>query len=596
MGARRILFLRHARGPAGGLALLLLCCTVYLPGFFSIPPVDRDEARFAQASRQMFESLALPESDRDPALHAGGLAVPMLGDKPRLNKPPLIYWLQAASAAALTGGDPARDAIWMYRVPSLLAALVTVLATWRIGLAMFDPRAAWLSAALIAVSPVFVWEAHQARADMVMVAFTTLAIAQLHRAWRARRTEPQPARDSFLPAVLLWLFVALGVMTKGPITPMVVVLTALTLSIFSRDPRWLRALHPVLGLIITAAVVAPWLYAVARHVGFEHYWSVVYDEVIVRAGSAKEGHWGPPGYHLILLVVLFWPGSLLTALAVRRAWGRGTRRRAQTQVGQGTRRSSRRFAATLSALRLTRRPEAFLLAWLLPSWLVFELAFTKLPHYTMPLYPAVALISARALVAWPVFDPARRRAAAAGAWIWLAVGVALFTLVALSLTLSIESPRAWLGVFPLAAAMLLGLQVIRTLLQRDLPAAQHASIPLVVCLLMAFLVGGAPALFGLSRQAFERASLLAEGAPVTWVGFSEDSTRWFARGTPTSTPPDELDTWFEANPRGVAIVSVKEEHAYLSRPEALHALEYVFGVHYTKGRPEKLAIVKRIAE
>ncbi|MBK7404895.1 MAG: glycosyltransferase family 39 protein [Phycisphaerales bacterium] len=233
MDARRTFFLRHARGPLGGLALVLLCCTVYLPGFFSIPPVDRDESRFAQASRQMFESVALPETQRDPVLHSGGLAVPMLAGKARLNKPPLIYWLQAASAAACTGGDPLEDAIWMYRIPSLLAGIVTILATWRIGVSMFDPRAAWLGAALLAVAPVFVWEAHQARADMVMVACTTLATGQLWKIWHARgqvsgRTGSLPTpslRLSVSSSLCLWLPTTLGILTKGPITPMVLLLT-----------------------------------------------------------------------------------------------------------------------------------------------------------------------------------------------------------------------------------------------------------------------------------------------------------------------------------------------------------------------------------
>ena len=99
---------------------MLLCLAVYLPGLVSIAPVDRDECRFAQASRQMFEAAALPvaeldlrhdEQTRAPVgLHAGGWAIPMYGTTPRLNKPPLVYWLQVASAWVFTGGSPLNDA------------------------------------------------------------------------------------------------------------------------------------------------------------------------------------------------------------------------------------------------------------------------------------------------------------------------------------------------------------------------------------------------------------------------------------------------------------------------------------------------------
>jgi len=39
----------------------------------------------------------------------------------------------------------------------------------------------------------------------------------------------------------------------------------------------------------------------------------------------------------------------------------------------------------------------FLLAWLIPSWIVFELVLTKLPHYVLPLYPAIAILTVGAL-------------------------------------------------------------------------------------------------------------------------------------------------------------------------------------------------------
>src|SRR5690348_4119435 len=80
---------RSARASArswrrGGVGLIILCLLVYIPGLWTIPPVDRDESRFAQASRQMLESGTLE-----------GWVVPKVQDRPRLNKPPLIYWAQA---------------------------------------------------------------------------------------------------------------------------------------------------------------------------------------------------------------------------------------------------------------------------------------------------------------------------------------------------------------------------------------------------------------------------------------------------------------------------------------------------------------------
>src|SRR3954468_11571450 len=82
--------------------LLLICTAAWLPGFFTLPPLDRDESRFAQATKQMLETQDFVDI--------------RLGDAARYEKPIGIYWLQAASTAILDGGS--RDHIWTYRVPS----------------------------------------------------------------------------------------------------------------------------------------------------------------------------------------------------------------------------------------------------------------------------------------------------------------------------------------------------------------------------------------------------------------------------------------------------------------------------------------------
>src|SRR5581483_9568296 len=75
----------------------------------------------------------------------------------------------------------------------------------------------------------------------------------------------------------------------------------------------------------------------------------------------QESHGAPPGYFLLLAFVTFWPGSIALAAAARLAW------------------RERRDTAT-----------RYLIAWLVPFWLVLELVPTKLPHYALPLYPALA--------------------------------------------------------------------------------------------------------------------------------------------------------------------------------------------------------------
>src|SRR5262244_1149087 len=112
--------------------LLLVSLLGFLPGFFSIPPMDRDEARFAQATKQMVES--------------GDYIDIRFQDEVRYKKPVGIYWLQAAAvrAAEAVGVPEARTTIAVYRLPSLIGAIGVVLLTYWAALAFVSRRTAYL--------------------------------------------------------------------------------------------------------------------------------------------------------------------------------------------------------------------------------------------------------------------------------------------------------------------------------------------------------------------------------------------------------------------------------------------------------------------
>src|SRR5262245_21043209 len=102
----------HARAVA---LLAIVALLSFLPGFFQLPPIDRDEARFAQATKQMLES--------------GDYVDIRFQDEVRYKKPVGIYWLQAAvvKTASALGFERALTTIWLYRVPSLVGAIGAVL-------------------------------------------------------------------------------------------------------------------------------------------------------------------------------------------------------------------------------------------------------------------------------------------------------------------------------------------------------------------------------------------------------------------------------------------------------------------------------------
>lgn len=370
-------------GPLAWLLLTLLCALLYVPGTAAFPPLDRDEARFAQATKQMLET--------------GDFVGIYFQDEPRNKKPIGIHWLQAASVSVFS--DVADREIWAYRIPSVVGAWLAVLLAYAVGRKLFDSGTAFLGAALLAASVVLVGEAQNAKTDAFLLATIVAAQLALARAYLAHRNAPEAARPAvpISVAVLFWAALGVSTLVKGPVGPGVVALTVLALGLIERRWRWLGALRPLPGVVLWALIVAPWLIAVSVVTDTGFVTAAVQEDFFPKLIGGQESHGAPPGYFLLTMLIAFWPASLLVLPAVVEVW----RRRHETAV-------------------------RFCLAWLIPSWILFELVPTKLPHYAMPTYPALALLVATTVIA------AGARLGAFGSWwakawygLWAAIGLAL---------------------------------------------------------------------------------------------------------------------------------------------------------------------------
>lgn len=333
-------------------ALALLSLAVFLPGFFQIPPIDRDEARFAQASKQMVET--------------GNYVDIRFQDEVRYKKPVGIYWMQAAAVnvADAVGITNADRTIWIYRLPSLLSAIGAVLATYWVALVFVSRRAAVLAAAMMASCVVLGVESKLAKTDAMLLLSTTAAMGALARAYFTQLRMPDKPADWLVPAIF-WTALAVGTLLKGPIIFLFVGLCAATLSFMDRSGRWLTRLRIVPGLVWFGIIVCPWFISILSKAGSTFIAGSVGEDMLPKILGNQEGHGAPPGYYLILFGITFWPGAVLAGVATPAVW------RARREAGA-----------------------KFLLTWLVPAWIVLELVVTKLPHYVMPLYPAVAILIA----------------------------------------------------------------------------------------------------------------------------------------------------------------------------------------------------------
>jgi 4-amino-4-deoxy-L-arabinose transferase-like glycosyltransferase len=332
--------------PHALILFVLLACT--LPGFVSLQPLDRDESRFVQATTQMFET--------------GDFIRISFQDEPRNKKPIGIHWLQAATAGPLHGAET--RTIQAFRIPSLLGAALAALSVFQIGTLLYSRSIGLLAGLAIACGLLLSTEAGIAKTDAALAGFTALAYLGLAKL----REAPTGKTQSWAPWAL-WVGLGMAALIKGPIGPLLVILSGLMLVLWERDLGWVkRAMHWP-SMLLAAAIVLPWYIAIWQATNGQFFFDAVGQDLAPKLAGQSENKSVPPGAHLLLSPVIFWPGSILIPLALWTAW----RDQKEGRV-------------------------RFLLAWLVPGWLMFEAAPAKLAHYTLPVHGAVLLLGAAGLL------------------------------------------------------------------------------------------------------------------------------------------------------------------------------------------------------
>ncbi|MFN3912653.1 ArnT family glycosyltransferase [Hyphomonas sp.] len=410
--------------------LFLITFGAAAPGVFLLPALDRDESRFAQASKEMLEE--------------NNYILIQYQDELRNKKPAGIHWLQAASTALLTGPDAKQ--IWTYRVPSWLGAAFAVLACFWAGIPLIGRRAAFLGAALFGASLLLTSEAHISKTDGVLVFLTTLGIGALGRLYLGT---DRPGRMAFL----VWLTVSASFLIKGPVTMMVVAYAGLGAWVWSRAGEgkgrdWWRPLMAWQGPVLFVAMVLPWFLWIQAATNGQYIEGAVGKDLKDKFTGASEGHGGWFLYHLSHIPAWFFPATLffvaglaasvkrvagtagLTAAPVRRyALGGLAIFAVLAMLNYGLALvppfEAGSVAETLRTLKpLPAWPFLFIaavwwmsrsvpvspepadevkglrliLAWGLLTYAFFELMPTLLSHYILPAYPAFGLLCGYAAV------------------------------------------------------------------------------------------------------------------------------------------------------------------------------------------------------
>jgi 4-amino-4-deoxy-L-arabinose transferase-like glycosyltransferase len=408
-------------------ALLFAGCVLFhIAGTWTLPLIDRDEPRFAEASREMIER--------------ADYIVPYFNSQLRFDKPPLTYWAQIASYSVFGQNDFAA------RFPSAIAAALVALSIFAWGTRIGGIKVGWWAAIIFTLSLQTFLHGKAAVADMWLVLFMTIAhwsgyeLIGRSSNESEHRSSTIEHRTSNLWWWMFYLSLAFAFLAKGPIGWVPLATVAAT-KFFLRDADLARRFKFWRGILFMLAIVALWGVPALIQTHGEFFTIGIGRHVVGRSLATMEGH-GAKSFGMYLLLLPFYFVTIFISFfpwAIKLPW--------LTRILWRSRRTTLTDSESYS-----ERPhgyvalediDRYLIAGAAIIFIIFSLIKTKLPHYTLPAFPLLALLLGRhwSLQGTALFRPptavANRRSlfkgiAIATACLWLAIALIVPPFVASS--------------------------------------------------------------------------------------------------------------------------------------------------------------------
>ena len=332
----------------GFLALICFFSTLNM-----VPPLDRDESRYIQATIQMLETKDFVNIN--------------FLESPRLKKPPGIYWLQAISAVGIKNiffldSVP----IWAFRIPSAIGASVSIWVTFLLGQFLFGRAQGLIAALLLMSSPIVIMESHIAKTDSVLLALFLCALYILVKiVFYANKKLPKP---SDITIFAFWIIMSFTFLIKGPIALVILLITLISYQVL-KEPINFKDLKPIMGIILFMLIILPWFILINSGNNNDVLLNTIKKDMVLKLVSVQESHGAPPGSYLLSSILTAWPIALFIIPS-----------------------------ALWCFKNKDNKSVKFLLCSLIPSWLFFEIIPTKLLHYVLPLLPSFAILTAAMII------------------------------------------------------------------------------------------------------------------------------------------------------------------------------------------------------
>lgn len=322
--------------------------------------VASDEGRYGEIAREMYAT--------------GDWVTPRYNDYKYFEKPPLQAWMTAI-AYTLFGVGEWQSRLWT-GFTGYFAILATGFTTWKLVGGERGVVAGWVSAILLASSPMWNVGGHFNTLDMGLSSILSCALFSLLLAQRGGLS--LTARRHWM--WLCWAFMALAVLSKGLIGVVIPGMVLVVYTLSSWDWKLWKRLHLFSGLIVFFLIVTPWFVLVSlKNPEFPHFFFIhEHWDRFTKDGHNRKGH---PLYFVPLILVGFIP------------W--------LAQLGQGLMRAWRDRRGDNSDLVVSAttgfRPLWLCAVWAVMIFLFFSKSQSKLPGYIMPIFPALALLAGLAL-------------------------------------------------------------------------------------------------------------------------------------------------------------------------------------------------------
>lgn len=404
------------------LLLGLICGVLFFWRLGSVPLIGLDEGLYAGCAREMAAS--------------GNYIVPTIDGEPFFDKPPLCYWLQAASMNTFGVNS------FAVRLPSAVAALLLVFLTVFIGDRLFGRRAGLLAGFALACAMLTTGLARMCLLDQAF----TLTIAAALGAFILSYLNILP-RWGYL---VFWAAMGLSVMVKGPAGAVLIVITIAAFLLIRRQGRKFAEMMPLIGMVIFIAIVLPWYVLVERETGGTFLREFIVHQNLQRAMGEDFHHNMPFYFYLPIFIVGFFPWSVFVPLA----WRSYVKIKPSDKLGEAA---------------------LFMAIWIVSIVGIFSVSRSKLPSYILPIFPASAMLVGltwdRAILSNKLYALKRYTAACAV----IAIGIMAALLIAESF-LPRPIPGLTSALVPMSVSLVTGTVLATVLLRMNRAVGAFAAL------------------------------------------------------------------------------------------------------------------------